>query len=321
MGPQRPGNLLDIIDQCSDLEDAAVYPDRSSLALVFRTRRSLQNQYGPTLDYSLQELSGELRPIVDPTLFKNRVTVSRPFGSSRTAEKESGPLSTQPYPNGVGVAPDSITLNAQEDERLFSLASYEVAKGTVTTQRFPVVQINLERANYNGSAAHIVRALQLSRLDVGDLVSLDNLPLWCSPLLADLLVRGYEEILANRRWQFRWNTSPYGPYRVNDLSNEANVRTRVAATNSSLNANITSGATSFDVKTPVGAKWRTSASRPTQFPILIVIGGEVMSVGAIGAYAAGVQNFSSVTRAINGIVLAHSANDEVQVFEPIVIGI
>ncbi len=321
MGPQRPGTLLEIIDQCSDLEDAAIYPDRSSLALVFRTRRSQQNQYGPTMDYTAQELSGELRPIVDPTLFKNRVTVSRPFGSSRTAEKESGPLSTQPYPNGVGVAPDSLTLNAHEDARLFSLASYEVAKGTVTAQRFPTVQVNLERANYNGTSAKLARALRLAKLDAGDLLSLDNLPLWCSPLLADLLIRGYEEVLANRRWQFRWSTSPYSPYRVNDLSNEANVHTRLAATNSSLNANITSSATSFDVKTPVGAKWRTSASRPTQFPILIYVGGEVMSVGAIGAYAAGVQNFSSVTRSIDGIVLAHSVDDVVQVFEPIVIGI
>lgn len=61
-----------------------------------------------------------------------------------------------------------------------------------------------------------------------------------------------------------------------------------------------------------GAPWITDAEFSSQLPVVVRVGGEVMSVAAIGAPTDGVQTFSSVTRSVNGVTKPHMAGTDVE---------
>jgi hypothetical protein len=132
------------------------------------------------------------------------------------------------------------------------------------------------------------------------------------------MTQGVTEVLGNRTWRLTWNTSPYGPYVRNDLSLRPVTLYHTSTTTSTLDAGITTTATSFDVATPSTSRpWRVGSG----LALSIKVGGEVMTVDTIGAYAAGKQAFSSVTRSVNGIVKAHSAADAINIAKPFYLGL
>lgn len=310
MGAEPIDTLPNILQQCVDLDGGMLFEPRDMVALAMRTRRSLYKQVGPSINYGNGELSGELQPTDDDQLLRNKVTVSRPFGSEATAIKDTGVNSTA----AVGVYQTTLTRNASADTRLGPLAQQEVFLGTWDEQRIPGVQVNLERQNYTGSAPNLAQAAALAAVGIGDRLSITNTPAWIPPDAIELLIQGYTETLANRAWVIVWSSSRYGPYLAyNDLTLGANTRYRAAATTSVVKTGFNSTATTFTVTTTSFAKWGSTAGKPGNFPLDIFIAGERMTVGAIGAASGNDQVFSSVTRSVNGIVKAQLANAPVQV--------
>ncbi len=213
----------------------------------------------------------------------------------------------------MGKYDTTVTLNAATDARLEPLAQNQTFLGTWDDLRYPSIYVELHRQQFlsdPGLTASVIAA------DVGDAIGIRNLPVWIGNHDTETLIQGYDEILANRGWTIDYATSPYGPYRANDLVDTSVTAYRVAASNSSLNAAINSTTTSFVVKTPLGAKWGNSTDKPGNFPISIVVNGEQMTVGAISAPSGDNQTFSSVTRSVNGIIRTHGTNDVVQVARP-----
>lgn len=313
MGIQPTDTLMNILYDCVDTDDGHLSESRHTPALQFRTRYHLMNQAPVTLDYAQNHLSGELLPTEDDQSVRNEVTASRPRGGFYTHTVTEGPNSVQEPPDGVGRYESTVTPNVSVDSRLKRQAEWHAFIGTWDELRYPNVQVDLERQPFTDDPDLLN---SLKALDQGDRLDITELPSWLPPGDARLMVQGYQETLKNKGWAFKWNTTPYGPYLPNDLNDDAQSPNRLAATNSVLDAGITSSATSFDVETATGRPWANSTDKPNLFPIDIVIGGEVMTVGAISAATAGMQTFSSVTRSVNGIVKAHSAGASVDVADP-----
>lgn len=281
MGPQRALKFLDLVGECANVAGGFLYGPRDKFGLAMRTRYSLLNRTSVELDYSLKHLSGELLPEEDDALIRNDVIVDRPGGGFARAVKESGSLNVNDPatdPNGVGVYDTRITRNLESDDRLPDFAQWERFLGTWDELRYPRIEVDLARSVFVADAA-LTAAVR--SLDLGDPIVLTNLPEWLPPDDVDLMVLGYTEALKNRQQIFRWNTAPYGPYRVGKISTE-NTNLRLDATNSVLAADITDSATSFVVRTPEGARWRRSAGAVTgTYPLTAKVGGEHLTVSAV----------------------------------------
>jgi len=309
MGPQPLDTPLNIIKEAVVLDGGYLYGPRDKFGIGFRLRSSLVNSYTTTLNYTAKVLSGSIQPDENTTDIANDVTVTRPAGGFGRWVKDSGPLNINDPaddPDGVGLYDTSISLNAYLETRLVELAQDQVLHGTIDEVRYPVLMIELARRALTGNAA-LTAAVRAK--DQGDVFTLTNLPSFMPPGDVDLIINGYTEWLRNRSQEFTYNLAPYSVYRTNDLTLSTRSPHKACATVSSLNAGITTTATSFAVKTPSGKLWSTSATN-----LDIMIGGERMTVGSISGTTSP-QTFNSVTRSVDGIVKAHSADDAVQIVD------
>ncbi len=329
MGPQPIDTPINIMHQAVTTENGVVYPARDSLTLIMRTRRSLINQWGPQIDYSLAELGESVpEPVDDDGTLRNAVTAIRlSDGSQAFAFQDQGPNSTTPVtddPPGVGTVPGSINRETFTAERLLDQAEYDVFIGTWDELRWPFVEINRARQNYAGTFAKVQKGGILSHLDVGDMFILANPP--SEFLLFDdvewILQGTSQETLGQKIWRIRWNTTPYGPYRMNDLTLESNSRYRAAAgTNSTVSANFDSDDTSFTVAVATGSKlWGTTTTKPGNFPQNVIVGGEVITISGISGTTSP-QTFTVSARSVNGVVKSHVVGDAVEVQQPFYLGL
>lgn len=307
MGPQPADTLPNILAECAEVERGIMFEPRDRLGYVFRTRGALYQQSGPAIDYAAGELSGVLEPVDDDQLTRNDVTVRRPGGSEARSEKTSGPNNVNDPasdPDGVGRYDVSLNKNAETDARLPNLAQYETYLGTWDELRYPTVQVELARPVFL-TVAGLEKAADLARLDVGDRFDLTGLPAWLPPDDVALMVQGYTETHRNRNREFRWNTSPYGPYLYAShlMPTDTSLYKRAAAVDSWLNAAVDDNDLTMVVRTDSGPRWGTTVGKPQNFPLPIEMGGETMTVDGIAdalADAFGRTSVSSLGSADTG---------------------
>lgn len=289
MGPQLAATLFALLQECVDADGGYLFTPRDKYGLGFRTLYSIQNRARVSFDYSAAHLSGELEPTPDDSLIRNDVTVSRPTGGQRRAIKKTGSLNVQDPvddPQGVGTYDVELSRNVAADTQLFDQATWERFLGTWDELRYIGVEVELARSVFVASAT---LTAQVRALDLFDPIQLTDLPAWLPPDDVDLLVIGYTETLRNRGHEFRWNTRPYGPFLSNDLTLSADSRQRASATTtgSRLASDITSATlTPIAVGTRDGKLWGTTAGKPGNFPLDIVMGGERMTISAIATWLA-----------------------------------
>jgi len=305
MGAQRTKSLLDLLRECADSDGGVLYEARADLALALRTRTSVYNQ-APVLalDYTIDgQVAPPLEPVDDDQHLRNSVTVQRDGGSSAGYALDSGPLSTQTPPDGVGVYDEQVTLSLARDGQALNQAAWRVHLGTWDEARYPTVHVDL------AAGPDLIPAA--SAVDIRDRVTIDNLPPWLPPGGADLLVEGYTETLGAYDWDLVFNASPAGPWTVGVL--EDPVLGRADTDGSELAADIGAADTTITVTVTDGPLWITGSASP-DFPVDILVGGEVMTVTAISG-AASPQTFT-VTRGTNGVALAHAAGTGLSLAQP-----
>jgi hypothetical protein len=308
MGAQRPLPLLTLLTECAEIAFGFMYGPRDKFGLALRMRDSFTNREPVELDYSDGVLAGEeLAPLDDDSPIRNDVTVSRPGGGFGRAVQTSGPRNVNDPtddPDGVGTYTTALTRVAYLDARLPALAGHEKTLGTVDEFRWPKLQVHLAADQLVAAPA---LTAQIRRLDLGDPIVLTNLPAWVQYDDAEVIIRGYTELLMNRDQQFAFNTSPYSPYRLNDLSGSSRSRQRAAASNTSTATEVDSDDTTIVIKTPTGAMWRRSAGAVSgTYPLDARLGGEVVSVTAcanvtLAFVAAGVVGHNSNDPATPGL--------------------
>ncbi|MER6832714.1 hypothetical protein ABT320_01770 [Streptomyces cellulosae] len=298
MGPQRPGTLLELLDECEAADGGVLVEDRERPGLVYRTRTSLYNQQPKlVLSYGQRGLA-EAEPIDDDSNLRNDVTVQRDGGSTGRAELTEGRLSVEDPPVGVGRYDDSTTLNLYSDSQTEPMANWLLHLGTVDEARYPVITLLLHRA-----PELIPTVLDLVE---GDLIRLTDLPAWMPPGPVDLIVQGLSEEIGVRTWAVSLVCAPGSPWRV-AVADDSTLA--VAGTEwSTLAAGVTASATTLSVATASGPLWVFE----TAFDIRV--GGEVMTVTGISG-ASSPQTFT-VTRSVNGISKAHASGAAVELVIP-----
>lgn len=279
MGPQRPGTLLDLVQECADADGGVLYENRDALALVYRDRATFYNQApGLILDYTARgEVAPPLEPVDDDQTVRNDRTVSRPGGSSGHAVVKEGPLSVLAPPDGVGVYDDAVTLNVYSDGQTERIAAWRAHLGTHDEARYPSVHVNL------AAAPHLID--QVLDLDIGDLIRINNLPPWLPPGPVDLLVQGYSEVIDQYAWDIVFNCSPAGPWEVG--VRDDNARGKRDTAGAALAVAVDETETSVLVHTALGPYWTQDGS---DFPLDVVMGGERATATVIGPGASDTFN-------------------------------
>ncbi|MEU3203577.1 hypothetical protein ABZ702_06770 [Streptomyces cyaneofuscatus] len=308
LGPQRPDTLLNLFQEAADTDGGILYEPADRFGLFYRDRASLYNQpVALALDYTA---AGEVPPPLEPTeddqQLRNDITVTRSGGSSARAVAETGPLSIQPPPDGVGIYDESVTLSLADDTQPDRIANWRLHQGTWDEARYPTITVWLHAAPYLVDDA--------LAMDIGDRVQISNSPPWLPPGLIDQHMFGYTEKLGLYEWPITMNCAPAGPFNVGVVGDGW-----ADTSGSQLAADVTTTATTLSVATTAGLPWITSAAFPAEFPFDVQLGGEVVTVTAITG-ASSPQSFT-VTRSVNGIVKAHGAGADVRLAEPAIVAL
>lgn len=306
MGPQGQRTFLELLGECEAADGGTLHEQLDALGLTYRTRAADYNTPPAlTLDYH-DQVAAPLEPVDDDQATRNDITIERDGGSSARVVVESGPLSVQPPPDGVGIYNESLTLNVEADAQLLPIASWRAHLGTVDEARFPVVRVKLHK--------HPELITAVTGADLRSRLHLTDLPPWAAPGLVDLLIDGYTEIIEPLRWTLEYNTVPGTPYRVASLDDK--VLGRLDTDGSQLAAAVDADDTTLSVATTAGPLWTTNVA---EFPFDVVLGGEVVTVTSITG-AASPQTFT-VTRAANGVVKAHTAGTQVRLAQPMILAL
>ena len=306
LGPQRPDTLLDLLQGAADCDGGILYEDRARSRLVYRDRTTLYNQTPAlTLNYAAdREIGPPLEPVEDDQRTRNDVTVQRSGGSSGRAVLESGPLSVQAPPLGVGLYDESVTLNLAIDDQPEQIAGWRLHLGTWDEARYPSVRLMLH------AAPHLIPAVLA--LNIGDKIRITNTPPWLPPGPIDLIVQGWSEVIDLYTWDIVLNCTPAGPWTVGTVDDA--VLGRVDTDGCTLGSGVSSSATSLSLVSSPGPRWIDSATYAGDFPFDLLIGGERVTVTAITGTT--LTQTATVTRSVNGVSKSHSAGAVVQLADP-----
>lgn len=311
MGPQRSETFLDLLTECADADSGIRYEPRDMLGVAFRARHTLYNQAPAlALDYAAAgHVAPPLEPVDDDQAIRNDITVTRKGGSSARVVQETGPLSIQPPPDGVGKYDTTVTVNVQNDDDLPDQAGWRRHLGTTDEARYPQIHVDLAALAANGETALAAAA---RALDLGDRATIDNPPAWMPPDQISQLAQGFVETFGEYDHDIEANCTPESAWRVGVFDDPATTTSsRYSSDGSTLNEDLTTTETDVDVATPSGPLWSHDDG-----DFDVVIGGERMTVTAVSGTSSP-QTFT-VVRSVNGIVKTHSAGAAMQLFQPAV---
>ncbi|MGW4850141.1 hypothetical protein ACWEPZ_02770 [Streptomyces sp. NPDC004288] len=272
MGVQQPDTLLALLRECADSDLGILGEDRGSSALVYRARSARYNRpVAMVLDYSAGDVAPPMEPVDDDDATRNDRTVNRVGGSSGRAVLESGAMSIQAPPLGVGLYDDSTDLSLATDAQPQPIAEWLLHLGTWDESRVPTVQLLLhKRPNLIGA---------FLKLELGDRIQIVNTPSWLPPGPIDLIVQGISETPGIRTWTATLTCVPAGPWTVGVLDDPILGRSDTDGT--TLGAAVSSSATQLLLVSDPGPAWITTASHPTEFPLDVMVGGERMRITGI----------------------------------------
>lgn len=279
MGAQRILPLLDLIDECAEVDDGLITEERDGFQLNMRSRESMYNQVPMVLDIDEGHLVEPLEPTDDDQRTRNDVTVSRPGGSFARSVQESGPLNINAPgddPDGVGVYEDKPEINVHADLDLLPAANWRRAKGTIDEVRYPSITADLASSVYDGSSAV---AAEILAKDAGDMLDIRNVEVGYNPNVQ--MIQGYTEHLDQYDRILSFVTVP-GEVRTVGVVGKS---TRLQASNASVDGDFDAGTDvrmSSDISTSYGQVWVQVADSPQSFPFVIEAAGVRLRVRSTG---------------------------------------
>lgn len=302
VGPQAVDTLTNLFQELITTEDAIIHDRRSDVGLFFRDRRSRHTQ-SPAVTLDVTDLATFPREVLNDLDPHNYVNVNNRFGGFATAIDSTSSMGTPLPPAGVGEYRQDLDIcipPGTEKPVLAQTASWYLNKGTNPNPRFPQITVDL------GAKPGLTTAV--AAVGVGDVIEITG----AREYTIRLNVIGYEEVIGTHTRVITFTCGLDGVFDGGRYSNGVH---RYGSRGCTLNAGITSSATSLTVKFP---KIEDAWSRTNNFSIIIA--GEVINVlaanvsavsGSLGAYT---QTFTGVTRAANGISKAQAAGAAVAVW-------
>jgi len=207
MQAQQDDTFPNVIQSCEDADRGLLFEDRNSFGLVYASRVSMQGQTPAlTLDYSLGQVAFPMQPDTDDQYTRNDIALTRNNGSSATAVQQTGPMSVQAPPNGVGDYLYTLTCYVYEDSQLANMVAWMLIVGTVADERFPVISINMARPEI------VALFATAAGIDMSDYLQIVNPPSWLTSLPIQQLAWGTDETISNLTWRLDFNAVPESPY-------------------------------------------------------------------------------------------------------------
>jgi hypothetical protein len=210
--------------------------------------------------------------------------------------------------NGVGIWDGGGGVNVDDDDDLYTQASYRVLHGTVDEDRWPSIDLRL-----HGTPDLIPAYPDLA---YGSRVQFLNPPAQVAPESIDCIIEGRADRIDTKSWSSTVNTTPFSPYRTFRLSGGSPDPDEflgyltpttwvLAAAVDTTQATITTTATTALLST-TSADWSRG--------VKIVIDGEVMTLTDVSG-GSNPQTLT-VTRSVNSIVKEHAAGVAVAFLYP-----
>ncbi|MGW4030740.1 hypothetical protein ACWEFL_15710 [Streptomyces sp. NPDC004838] len=251
LGPQHQERFLDALTTAATADLGLLMEQRDGRALVYRGHDTLYTQ-PPTLvlDAATGVISAPFRPADDDKFTQNDITVTRKGGSSGRAVQETGTLSVQDPPDGVGLYDVEHTFNLFDDVQPEQHAAWMLHLGTYAGVRYTRLTLDLGNSRVYALIDDILLA------DVGDVIRILNPPRGHGIGPIDLLIRGYEEEIGAESWRITFTCAPAAPWTVGVL--EDPVLGRLDTEGSELVSGISATATSWSVATTAGPVWVTA---------------------------------------------------------------
>lgn len=218
-----------------------------------------------TFDFGAGHIGDPLEPDLDDLGRANIVIASRRNGSDATQSDTTGPLGTAT----IGAYRSQVDVNPESDADLPQHAHYHLVLGTDPDPRYPTVIVDLD--------ANPDLATEVSVIDIGDLVTLQQLPADLGQPTSELLAQGYTEVIGSHRRVITFNTRKGGILtHVGVLDGDATACLQTAG--AELDAAITAEQVSFAVAITSGPLFTTS---PPTGAKIVVRDREVMTVIAV----------------------------------------
>lgn len=317
LGPQPIDTPLNVLRDAERADGGFFGGLRDAYGVGYRTRQDIERHRDADLDYDTH-LSYVPATTDDDLGVTNDVTVSRKDGSSARAQITTGPNSVSEPPDGIGSRQSAAggEMNVATDDLLPDIANLLATYGSFDQARIPNMSVELHRPN---TLPTTTAGLAVAHADVMSTLRLSGWPAHLPPDAALFLAQGYKEKLGRLLWEWVANTSPAGPYQTGlyDVADQPGGATRYGARGSTLNAGITTTATTIVVAgTAVVSTvevWTTVSAR---YPLDVMIGGEQITLGTPPSGSTSPQTFTNVTRSVNGIVRDHDAGVKVDLYTP-----
>jgi hypothetical protein len=302
MGPQFRGTLAAQYAEIAGTDDGIVFDTVASAGVTYKTGRDRYNQDPTlTLDYAAYEVAPPLKPVLDDKAIRNDITVSRRAGGTARAVDEDSV-------DDVGRYTSRPEVNVFSDLVLDASAGWAVHTGTAAGTRFEKVTVDLD------ACPHLVD--DVVSTDVGDRITITNLPAELTPDTASLIVNGWRELAGPDRRKVTFNCTTEAALHVAELEHDDYAT--VGALFTTLSGNHTDTDTTLAIAPGGDGLWVYESDFD------IVIGGERMTVTGESAGSGTFPNQSqvlTVVRSVNGVVKAQANGATVQLFNRAYIGL
>ena len=309
LGPQPSGNRLDLFRACALADRGLLGEVRDEMCLVYDTRMSLYNRTPRvTLAYGTEGESPTLTPDEPVEDVVNTYTASRRLGSQFVATEPTGRLGAADYPTGLGSRPGGDELQVEADTQLEPAAWWETHLGTWDESRY---QIELGVSRLDLVAGKTALAAAAAAAMPGDRILIaSGVPDDLSGQPIDVQMSGWEETIQpstteEGRRTLRWSTVPGRPWQVGVVDEDF-----VDSEGTTLVADIDDDDVSFQVAV-VGTPWETGV---TSF-IAVIRDAERVTVTDITGSTS--PQTWTVTRALDGIAVAHPAGAAITLYRPL----
>lgn len=311
MGYQGRETLVDLLAECASTGYGNLHERRSTDGLYWRSLDSMfiQTTADCTIPYT-DNLLIPFEPVDDDESTRNKVTVTRDGGASFTVEDTTSRLSTSAPPTGVGTYDEAVTMSLADDIAVRHHAGWRVHMGTVDEARWPRIGLDLAHPYFT---THTDMYASILNLTMGDRLDVTNLPSWLPPDPVQGIIQGYTETIEPFHWKIVFNCTPFRPYRA-AYWKSTGINDRYSNSTTTLNAGITSTATTLQAAFTSGPRWTIADG---SFDIMVA--GERMTVTNVTGTTSP-QTFT-VTRSVNGVVKAQSSGASITLYDPTYYGL
>lgn len=300
MGTQPTATVPEILTDCAAV-GGAVVEDRSTGAVVLAPREYLYAGGAIDVDVSWArpgDIPAATRVAADQGQFRNRVLVTRRDGVTARAEQTSGPLGTQPPPDGAGPAPVAVTLGVRTDAQAQQHADWRLRAALDVAPRIVTLTTRMHSADLPDMACLDVMRGTITITDVQRRMSRSG--------MFSAVPVGRAERIGPVEWTITHVLAPADPYTVWTIEDPD--RGRLDTAGSELDDSIDATDTTVYVATTSGPLWTTD---PAQLPMMVQIGGEPVEVTAVSG-ASSPQTFTVVRDP--AVAAAHAGGAAVSLF-------